>query len=119
MTDQVIAKDALNAFKYIQGNDRIKYEYCERENLPFLVIPYWLYKSSDIIKSKIIEFLKTNQFNENFANPVVPQNYKAYHDKILKITECFASGKVNCKDLFKKQKTTFEQFLINKNFINI
>ena len=117
-TDQVIANNALNAFKYVQGNDTIKYEHCVKENLPFLVIPYWLYKKPDIIKNRIIEFLNTNEFNETFANPDVPQNYKAYHDKILKITECFASGKVNCKELVEPTKT-FEQFLINKNFINI
>jgi hypothetical protein len=118
-TDQVIANNALKQFEYTQGNDTIKYDHCVKENLPFLVIPYWLYKKPDIIKNRIIEFLNTNEFNETFANPVVPQNYKAYHDKILKITECFASGKLDCKELFKKQKTTFEQFLINKNFINI
>jgi hypothetical protein len=88
--------------------------------IPFLVIPYWLYKNEnqDIIKSTIIKFLKTNKFNETFADPDVPQNYKAYHDRMLKMTKCFAKGKANCKELFKKQKTTFEQFLINKNFIN-
>ena len=63
--------------------------------------------------------MNTNQFDKKFADPVVPQNYKAYHDKMLKMTECFADGKIpNCKELFKKQKTTFEQFLINKNFGN-
>lgn len=119
-TKQIIAKHAIDKFEYTKENDTKKYEHCVKENIPFLVIPYWLYKNPDIIKSKIIEFLNTNQFNETFANPVVPPKYKEYHDRKLKMTECFASGKIpNCKDLFKKQKTTFEQFLINKNFINI
>jgi len=118
MTDQEKAKSYLKQFKYIKGNDTIKYEHCEKGKIPFLVIPYWLYKNKnqDIIKSRIKQFLETNEFNQTFANPDVPKNYKAYHDRIFKITKCFASGKVNCKELFKKQKTTFEQFLINKNF---
>jgi hypothetical protein len=121
MTKQEIAKYALNAFEIQKENDTIKYDHCVKYKIPFLVIPYWLYKNEnqDIIKSTIIKFLKTNKFNETFADPDVPQNYKAYHDRMLKMTKCFAKGKANCKELFKKQKTTFEQFLINKNFINI
>ena len=116
MTDQVKANHALEKFKYTQKNDAIKYNHCVKRNLPLIVIPYWLDKGSDIVKNIIIEFLKTNQFNETFANPVVPQNYKEHHARMLKMTKCFASGKANCKELFKKQKTTFEQFLIGKNF---
>jgi hypothetical protein len=129
MTDQEIAKHALDKFKSTKKNDTIKYDHCVKYKIPFLVIPYWIKKDLDLVKSTIIEFLKTNKFNETFAKPDVPPKYKAYHDRMLKITQCFASGKVNCKELFKKQKTTtsvtqeptktFEQFLINKNFINI
>ncbi len=121
MTDQEKANNALKQFKYVKGNDKIKYNHCVKRKIPLLVIPYWLYKNEnqDIIKSKIIEFLNTNKFDKNFANPDVPQKNKAYHDRMLKRTRCFASGKLDCKELFKKQKTTFEQFLINKNFINI
>jgi len=119
-TDQVIANNALKEFNIDKENDKIKYDHCVKGKIPLLVIPYWLYKNPDFIENRIIEFLKTNEFNETFANPVVPPEYKAYHDRKLKMTECFADGKIpNCKELFKKQKTTFEQFLINKNFINI
>ena len=114
-TDQEKAKLALKELNKNKKRDEIKYKHCVKENIPFLVIPYWLDQNSDIIKNTIIEFLKTNQFNETFANPDVPPEYKAYHDRKLKMTECFADGKIpNCKELFKKQKTTFEQFLINK-----
>ena len=127
-TDQEIANYALKKFEYIKKNDTIKYEHCEREKIPFLVIPYWipywLDKSSDIIKSKIIEFLNTNEFNKNFANPDVPPQYKVRHDKIY---ENFLA-KSNSTELVDPKTTTsvtqeptktFEQFLINKNFINI
>jgi hypothetical protein len=113
-TKQEIAKDAIEKFEYTQGNDTIKYDHCEREKIPFLVIPYWLYKKPDIIKNTIIEFLKTNEFNETFADPVVPQNYKAYHDKMY--AKYLAES--NPIELVEPTKT-FEQFLINKNFINI
>ena len=125
MTDQVIATYALNAFEIQKKNDTIKYDHCEREKIPFLVIPYWLYKTQDIIKSTIIEFLKTNEFNETFANPVVPQKNKEYHDKIYakylaesKPTE-LVDPKPTTSVTQEPTKTTFEQFLINKNFINI
>jgi len=114
MTDQVEANHALNAFKYIQVNDKIKHNHCEKGHLPFLVIPYWLYKKPDIVKNRIKQFLETNEFNETFANPDVPQNYKEYHDKIY--AKYLAES--NPIELVEPTKT-FEQFLINKNFINI
>ena len=113
-TEQIIAKHAIDKFEYTKENDTKKYEHCVKENIPFLVIPYWLYKSSDIIKSKIIEFLNTNEFDKNFADPVVPQNYKAYHDKMY----AKYLAELNPTELVEPTKT-FEQFLINKNFINI
>ena len=114
MTKQIIAKHALDKFEYTQGNDTIKYEHCVRENIPFLVIPYWLYETPDIIKNTIIEFLNTNQFDKKFADPVVPPKYKVKHDK--KYAKYLA--KSNPTELVYPTKT-FEQFLINKNFINI
>jgi len=123
MTDQTIAKHALEQFEYIQGNDKIKYDHCEKENLPFLVIPYWLDRSSDIIKSTIIEFLETNEFNETFANPNVPPEYKVKHDKIYEnfLAESKPTELVDPKtttSVTQEPTKTFEQFLINKNFIN-
>ena len=119
MTKQEIAKDALKQFEYIQGNDTIKYEYCEREKIPFLVIPYWLYKNPDFIKNTIIEFLKTNEFNETFANPNVPSEYKVKHDKIYenflaksKLTELVDPKTTT--SVTQEPTKTFEQFLINK-----
>jgi len=113
-TDQIIAKHAIDKFEYTKKNDTKKYEHCVKENIPFLVIPYWLDKSSDIIKSTIIEFLNTNQFDKKFADPVVPQNYKAYHDKMY----AKYLAELNPTELVEPTKT-FEQFLINKNFTNI
>jgi len=120
-TDQEIATHALKQFEYIQGNDKIKYEHCETKNLPFLVIPYWLYKNPDFIKSTIIEFLKTNEFNETFAKPNVPDEYKVKHDKIYEIflAESKPTELVDPKPTTQEPTKTFEQFLINKNFINI
>ena len=99
-TDQLKASHALENFKYTRKNDKIKYNHCAKGNFPFLVIPYWLDKNSDIVKNIIIEFLNTNEFDKNFANPDVPQKNKEYHDRIFKMTKCFAKGKVNCKKLF-------------------
>ena len=113
-TEQIIAKHAIDKFEIQKKNDTKKYEHCVKENIPFLVIPYWLYKNPDIIKSKIIEFLNTNQFNETFANPVVPPKYKEYHDKMY--AKYLAKSKPT---ELVEPKPTFEQFLINKNFINI
>jgi len=114
MTDQEKAKHALDKFKFTKKNDTIKYDHCVKYKIPFLVIPYWLYKKPDIIKNTVIEFLKTNEFNETFAIPNVPQNYKAYHDKMY--AKYLAESKST--ELVEPTKT-FEQFLINKNFINI
>ena len=119
MTDQIIANNAIEKFEYTQENDTKKYNHCVKYKIPFLVIPYWIKKDLDLVKSTIIEFLKTNKFNKTFAIPNVPDNRKKYHTKMLNMTKCFADGKLDCKELFKKQKITFEQFLINKNFINI
>jgi len=113
-TDQEIAKHALDKFEYIQGNDKIKYDHCVKENLPFLVIPYWLYETPDIIKSRIKQFLETNEFNETFAIPNVPSDYKVKHDKIYE--NFLAKSKpaeLNPTELVYPTKT-FEQFLINK-----
>ena len=117
-TKQEIEKDALKQFEYIQKNDFKKYNYCLNKSFPLLVIPYW--KNANDFEDIILNFIRhDDEFNETFANPVVPQKNKEYHDIKLKMTKCFASGKLNCNELFKKQKTTLEQFLINKNFINI
>ena len=110
-TDQVKAKDALEQFEYTKKNDTIKYDHCVKENIPFLVIPYWLYETPDIIKSTIIEFLNTNQFDKKFADPNVPQKNKAYHDKMY----AKYLAELNPTELVEPTKT-FEQFLINKNF---
>ena len=114
MTKKEIAKHALAAFEVVKESDRQKYNYCKEINnkFPLLVIPYWI--NPDRFKNRILDFIKhDNVFDTLFANPLldVPQNYKKYHKKMyekyladLKSTELV------------KQKTTFEQFLINKNF---
>ena len=120
-TDQIIAKHAIDKFEYTKENDTKKYEHCVKENIPFLVIPYWLYKNPDIIKSKIIEFLNTNEFKETFAKPDVPPEYKVKHDKIYEkfLAESKPTELVDPKPTTQEPTKTFEQFLINKNFINI
>jgi hypothetical protein len=120
-TDQEIATYALKQFEYIKGNDTIKYDHCVKENLPFLVIPYWLDQNSDIIKNIIKQFLETNEFNETFANPNVPSDYKVKHDKIYEnfLAKSKPTELVDPKPTTQEPTKTFEQFLINKNFINI
>ena len=112
MTKQEIAKHALDAFEVNQESDLQKYNYCKEKNnkFPLLVIPYWI--TPDRFKYLILSFIKHyNEFNEFFAKPDIPNKNKEYHKKMyekyladLKSTELV------------KQKTTFEQFLINKNF---
>lgn len=117
MTKKQIAKHALAAFEVVKKSDLQKYNYCKEINnkFPLLVIPYWI--SSNKIKYLILSFIKHyNEFNEFFANPDVPDENEKEHTRMLNMKKCFASGKLNCKELFKKQKTTFEQFLIGKNF---
>jgi hypothetical protein len=118
MTDQKKAKLALDAFKVNQKNDGEKYNYCKNENFPLLVIPYW---TSPVDFEKIVlKFIKHDDvFDDLFANPNVPDKNEKEHTRMLNMKKCFAIGKVNCKELFKKPTKTFEQFLINKNFINI
>jgi len=124
MTKKEIAEEALDAFEIQKKSDLQKYNYCKEKNnkFPLLVIPYWI--TPDRFKYLILSFIKHyNEFNEFFANPDVPPAYKVKHDKIFFKTECFATNgfnpkqKVDCKKL--DVKLTFEQFLINKNFINI
>ena len=120
-TDQEIATYALKQFEYIKLNDKIKYDHCVKGNLPFLVIPYWLDQNSDIIKNIIKQFLETNEFNETFANPNVPPEYKVKHDKIYEnfLAKSKLTELVDPKPTTQEPTKTFEQFLINKNFINI
>jgi hypothetical protein len=122
MTKQEIAEQALEAFEIQKKNDLKKYNYCKERNnnFPLLVIPYWI--TPDRFKNRILDFIKhDNVFDTLFANSNVPPEYKVKHDKIFYKTECFATngfgGTVDCEEL--DVKLTFEQFLINKNFINI
>ncbi len=122
MTKQEIAEQALEAFEIQKKNDLKKYNYCKEKdnNFPLLVIPYWI--TPDRFKNRILDFIKhDNVFDTLFANSNVPPEYKVKHDKIFYKTECFATngfgGTVDCEEL--NVKLTFEQFLINKNFINI
>ncbi len=119
-TDQEIAEIALEAFEIQKKNDLKKYNHCKENNFPLLVIPYWI--TPDRFKDIILDFIKhDNVFDTLFANPKILPEYKVKHDKIFYRTECFATngfgGTVDCKKL--DVKLTFEQFLINKNFINI
>ena len=105
MTKKQIAKHALDKFKYTKESDREKYNYCKNENFPLLVIPYW--KSSDKFEKIVLSFIRHyNEFEQASAdpNPDMPQKNKEYHDRMLNMTKCFASGKLNCKELFKKTK---------------
>jgi hypothetical protein len=122
MTKKEIAEQALDAFEIQKKNDLKKYNYCKEKdnNFPLLVIPYWI--TPDRFKDRILDFIKhDNVFDTLFADSDVPPAYKVKHDKIFFKTECFATngfgGTVDCKEL--DVKLTFEQFLINKNFINI
>ena len=122
MTKQEIAELALEAFEIRKKNDLKKYNHCKENNFPLLVIPYWI--NPDRFKDRILDFIKhDNAFDTFFAKPDVPPDYKVKHNKIFFKTECFATNgfnpkqKVDCKKL--DVKLTFEQFLINKNFINI
>ena len=122
MTKKEIAEQALDAFEIQKKNDLKKYNYCKEKdnNFPLLVIPYWI--TPDRFKDRILDFIKhDNVFDTLFANSDVPAQYKVKHEKIFYKTECFATNgfnrTVNCKKL--DVKLTFEQFLINKNFINI
>ena len=122
MTKKEIAEQALDAFEIQKKNDLKKYNYCKEKdnNFPLLVIPYWI--TPDRFKDRILDFIKhDNVFDTLFADSDVPPAYKVKHDKIFFKTECFATngfgGTVDCEEL--NVKLTFEQFLINKNFINI
>ena len=55
-------------FKRIQKNDLIKLNFCKKNNYPLLVIPYWIKDFENLIS----EFLKTTQFDPNFAQPIIP-----------------------------------------------
>jgi hypothetical protein len=111
-TKQEIAKDVLDKFLYNQENDRKKYNYCKNKNFPLLVIPYW--KKIDEFEEIVLSFIKHgNVFDTLFAKPDVPQKNKEYHDR--KYAEFLAKSKST--ELVETK--TFEQFLINKNFINI
>jgi hypothetical protein len=68
--------------------------------------------------------LETNEFNETFANPNVPQKNKVKHDKIYEnfLADSNPTELVDPKpttSVTQEPTKTFEQFLINKNFINI
>jgi len=112
-TKQEIAKDALKQFLYIQKNDRKKYNYCLNKSFPLLVIPYW--KNENNFEDIILNFIRhDDEFDDLFANPDVPDDRKKYHDKMY--AKYLAES--NPTELVEPTKT-FEQFLINKNFINI
>ena len=98
---QKIAEIALKEFNKIKKRDEIKYDYCKKENLPLLVIPYWFDKGG--IKELIEKFIKEDEFSTNFANPPVPDDKKIFHDRMY-------------KKYLAESKPTFEQFLIGKNF---
>ena len=123
MTDQVVAKLALDAFKVNQKNDRKKYNYCESKGFPLLVIPYW--NNANKFEDIILSFIKhDDEFDTFFADPVVPQKNKEYHDKMY--AEYLANSKPTevvepktTASVTQEPTKTFEQFLINKNFINI
>ena len=114
MTKKEIAKHAFNAFEVNQESDLEKYNYCkEKENkFPLLVIPYWI--NPDEFEKMVLSFIKYYEFNNFFAKPDIPNKNKEYHKKMY---EKYLSDLKSTE--LVKQKTTFEQFLINKNFINI
>ena len=44
------------AFKYRKENDKIKKEYCDKNNIPLLIIPYWEYNNiENLLKNFIIK----------------------------------------------------------------
>ena len=55
-------------FKKTQTNDLIKLNFCKKNNYPLLVIPYWIKDFENLIS----EFLKTTNFDPNFAQPIIP-----------------------------------------------
>ena len=122
-TKQEIAKLALDAFKVNQKNDRKKYNYCESEGFPLLVIPYWT--NANKFKDIILDFIKhDHEFDTFFAKPEVPDNKEKYHDKMY--AEYLADSKPTelvepktTASVTQEPTKTFEQFIINKNFINI
>jgi len=71
-------------------------------------------KKADV-EDIILNFIRhDDEFDDLFANPDVPDDRKKYHDK--KYAKYLAES--NPTELVEPTKT-FEQFLINKNFINI
>lgn len=122
-TKQEIAKLALDAFKVNQESDLQKYNYCKNAGFPLLVIPYW--NNANEFEDIILSFIKhDDEFDTFFAKPEVPDDKEKYHDKMY--AEYLVDSKTTelvepktTASVTQEPTKTFEQFLINKNFINI
>jgi len=70
----------ITHFKGSVLRDKIKYDFCKENNIPLLVIPYWeINNMENIIK----EFIKSEGFQENYANPLVPEKVRDQREKVF------------------------------------
>lgn len=54
--------DVINSFHYTQSHDKIKNNYCKKNNIPLLRIPYYDYKN---FKNIILDYLKSKNISIN------------------------------------------------------